>query len=216
MKNVIALFAICTVFISCGTSKSESNVNTNSSSEGFKADSAYCAEWRGKTNQIRKSIPMTPDEVKKLGLPGNYRDYEGDTSGFPLISYSYFNSPAYGRTDFDKLNFIAEAPLTTGDAIAATERKNVWAPLESKGFIFIYFPESVNRTGGLNNKENISGKTTGVVLVYDLEKMQPKAAVSVEASFDTGKVYDAATGADLEKLVTDELRSGLVNNFVKH
>jgi hypothetical protein len=215
MRNSFFTLVCSAVLIACGapSEKSETSVG---SSEGFKADSAYCAEWRGKIDQIRKSIPMAPDDVKKLGLPGNFREYEGDSSGFPLISFSYFNSPAYGKTDFDKLAFVAEAPLTPTDGLAAAERKTVWSPLESSGYLFIYFPESVNRTGGLNSKENIAGKTSGVVLVYDLEKMQPKAAVSVEASFDTGKIYDAANAASLEKQVTEEIRSKLVHNFVKH
>jgi hypothetical protein len=216
MKSFITVFAICSILMSCGTSENRGNINANVSSEGFKADSIFCADWRAKMNQIRKSIPMAPDEVKKLGLPSRFHDYEGDTSSFPLISYSYLKTPLYGKTDFDRFILSTEAEITSANGVAEAERKNVWNYIQSKRYLFIYYPESVTRTGSINSKETISGKTTGVVLVYDMEEMKPKAALIAEAAHDTGKPFDSLTGAKFEKEVADQLRLQLVNNFVKH
>lgn len=216
MKSVIAVFAVCSMLVSCGSSGNADNVNSNASSEGFKSDSLFCAEWRGKIIQIRKSIPMAPDEVKKLGLPSRFHDYEGDTSSFPLFSYSYFNTPLYGKTDFDRFMLSTDAEITSANGVAEAERKNIWNTIQSKRYLFIYYPESVTRTGSINSKETISGMTSGVVLVYDTEEMKAKAAVIAEASHDTGKQFDSATGAQLEKEVADQIRMQLVNNFVKH
>jgi hypothetical protein len=216
MKNAIALLILSFAFVACGTSEQKETTAFEGSSEGFKADSAYCAEWRGKINQIRKAIPLAPDEVKKLGLPARFNDYDGDTSRFPLLTFSYFNTPMYGKTDMDRFTFTNEAEMTSSNGVAEAERKNVWSVIESKRYLFIYYPESINRTGGANTKETVAANTKGVILVYDIEEMKATAAISVEASFDTGKPYEAAAATDMDKKIADEIHAQLVNNFVKH
>jgi hypothetical protein len=216
MKNLIAALVLSFAFLSCGSPEQKTSDAVSASSEGFKADSAYCAEWRGKINKIRKSVPLAPDEVKKLGLPSRFNEYEGDTSGFPLLTFSYFNTPMYGKTDLDRFTFTTEAEINSTNGVAEAERKNVWSVLESKRYLFIYYPESINRTGGANTKETVAANTKGVILVYDTEEMKATAAISVEASFDTGKPYEAAAATDMDKKIADEIYAQLVNNFVKH
>lgn len=214
MRNLFFILMCSATLIACGTA--DKSNNTTEISTSWKADSTLCADWRAKMNTIRKSIPGAPFDVKKMGLPGNFKDYEGDTAGFPLVSYSYFNSPMYGKSDLDRMVMSAEPEMNSANGVAEAEIKNVWTPIEEKRYLFIYYPESLGRTGSINSKENVSGNTSGVVLVYDLVEMKPKAAVSVEAKFDTGLAADSTNSMVLDRKLSDELRSRLVNNFIKH
>ncbi|MCK6638660.1 MAG: hypothetical protein L6Q81_01150 [Bacteroidia bacterium] len=215
MRKTIFTLICSAVLLACGTSNEKSQTS-GGSSDAWKADSALCADWRAKMNKIRKSIPVAPVDVKKMGLPGNFKEYEGDTAGFPFVSYSYFNSPMYGKSDLDRMVMSAEPEMNSANGVAEAEIKNVWTPIEEKRYLFIYYPESLGRTGSLNSKENVSGNTSGVVLVYDVIDMKPKAAVSVEAKFDTGLAADSTNSMVLDRKLSDELRARLVNNFVKH
>ncbi len=181
----------------------------------YLADSSYCVMWRDMMDRIREQLPKSAPSNLTVWSPAN-SVYTSKTSSIPFMTYSFFMHPDTEITKLDKYLLPRNSPITRDNGVAQAERDVVWNSMEQGNYLFIYYPTETVIKGTEHDKDPISGKTTGTVVVFDIAQMKIAGGVEVKAEHDTKVPWDLFAGPTMNNVVYRELREQIIVSLTRN